>query len=222
MGRAKGYNPSDKAVIASAKGVLRKRPEIFLRSMAHTPFHQSISHPEKDVVLRPPGLYAPRHRCSDHATSLRHPGGHPAAFPPRPPANRRRRCGQPCGFPHSSSPWHPCGLPIHVCGVPGCFRRPARGDRAAIYGPIPSLTADSLRLRCGIGVCSLPPRRGVPQAPYKLPMWSNRRRSAHPYRRLAFRRYRWCDYQVRRNECIFCTMWSTDATKREACTIITA
>ena len=55
-------SPSDKAGYASAKGVLRKRPEIFLRSLAHTPFHQSISHPEKDIVLRPPGLYAPRHR----------------------------------------------------------------------------------------------------------------------------------------------------------------
>ena len=107
-------NPSGKAVIASAKGVLRKRPEIFLRSMAHTPFHQRISHPENDVVLRPPGLYAPRHRCSDPATSLRHTGGHPAAFRPRPPANRRRRRGQPCGFPHASSPWHPCGLPTGV------------------------------------------------------------------------------------------------------------
>ena len=103
-------NPSDKAVLASAKGVLRKRPEIFLRSLAHTPFHQSISHTEKDIVLRPPGLYAPRHRGSDRTTSLRHPGGHPAAVRPRPPANRRRRCGQPCGFPHASSPWHPCGL----------------------------------------------------------------------------------------------------------------
>ena len=166
--------------------------------MAHTPFHQSISHPEKDVVLRPPGLYAPRHRCSDPATSLRHPGSHPAAFRPRPPANSRRRCGQPCGLhpPLTSvrpSYRRPRKGHAPSLRVPGCFRRSARGDRAAIYGPIPSLTAASLRLRCGIGVRSLPPRRGVPQAPYKLPMWSNLRRSAHPYRRLAFRRYRWCD-----------------------------